>query len=468
MAALTENVINRILSEKQFHFAVKPEQFKIIESIVNKRDTFAVLSTGFGKSICYVIPALYYDEINPCKKHTSLVISPLKALIKDQVQTLKDHNIKACGIYEGVDKSVVDEIKNGDATVLLASPEAIISKHWLRVLQDVYKDNIALVAYDEAHCISEWGLDFREDYRKVGILQSVLNSPVLTLTATCNTAMKADIEKILGMSQVNTISFLPNRSNIFINIQKSSEKYEDELQWLLTNLRRKGIAMNKTLLYVNSIGKCEELYIWMHGLLKEKAYDGQLSVDTRMVEMFHAHTDTKSKDRILSTFCSEGGTIRILICTVAVGMGINIPDVSIVLIWGLPPSLLQLWQEAGRAGRDGRSSISVCYAYPRSIALPCDSCRKSGKRKCDCARRTYLRELVSTTECQRYHILHTFSLSDENKSELKDLMKMNNTCCSCENLCNRKLCKCCITCVMKCKCSNRKKSSNEVILSFIR
>ncbi|XP_061187171.1 ATP-dependent DNA helicase RecQ-like [Saccostrea echinata] len=264
MAALTENVINRILSEKQFTFAVKPEQFKIIESVVNKRDTFAVLPTGFGKSICYVIPALFYDEINPCIKHTSLVISPLKALIKDQVQTLKGHDIKAYGIYEGVDKSDVD--------VLIGSPEAIISKNWLRVLQDVYKDSIALVAYDEAHCISEWGLDFREDYRKVGILQSILDSPVPTLTATCNTAMKADIEKILGMSQVSTISFLPNRSNIFISIQKSSEKYEDELQWLLTSIRQEGVAMNKTLLYANSIGKCEELYIWMHSSLKDKLW----------------------------------------------------------------------------------------------------------------------------------------------------------------------------------------------------
>lgn len=266
--------------------------------------------------------------------------------------------------------------------------------------------------------------------------------------------------------ECNSNIFIHSRSNIFINIQRSSEKYEDELQWLIKGVQQKGISMNKTLLYVNSIGKCEELYIWMHGLLKEKAYYRHTSIDTRMIEMFHAHTDAKSKVRILTTFCSEGGTIRILICTVAVGMGINIPDISIVLIWGLPPSLLQLWQETGRAGRDGRSSISVCYAYPRSIALPCDSCRNSGKRKCECASRTYLKELVTTNECQRYHILQTFSLSEENKSELKDLMKMNGTC-GCENVCNCKLCKCCISCVMKCKCSNRQKSLNEIILSFI-
>lgn len=116
--------------------------------------------------------------------------------------------------------------------------------------------------------------------------------------------------------------------------------------------------MNKTLRYVISDGKCEELCIWMHGLLKEKAYYRHTSIDTRMIKMFHAHTDAKSKGRILTTFCSDSGTIRILICSVAVGIGINIPDISIVLILGLPPSFLQLWQETGRAERDGRSSIS--------------------------------------------------------------------------------------------------------------
>lgn len=176
--------------------------------------------------------------------------------------------------------------------------------------------------------------------------------------------------------------------------------------------------MNKTLHYVYSDGKCEELCIWIHGLLKEKVYYRHTSIDERMIEMFHAHTEAKSKERILTTFCSENGTIRILICSVAVGIGINIPDISIVLILGLPPSFLQLLQDTGRARRDGRSSTSVCYAYPRSIALPCDSCRKSGKRKCECASRTYYKELVTTNNCKRY-ILHTFPYQKKTKSSVK-------------------------------------------------
>lgn len=96
--------------------------------------------------------------------------------------------------------------------------------------------------------------------------------------------------------ECNSNIFIHSRSNIFINIQRSSEKYEDELQWLIKGVQQKGISMNKTLLYVNSIGKCEELYIWMHGLLKEKAYYRHTSIDTRMIEMFHAHTDAKSKE----------------------------------------------------------------------------------------------------------------------------------------------------------------------------
>lgn len=159
----------------------------------------------------------------------------------------------------------------------------------------------------------------------------------------------------------------------------------------------------------------------MHGLLKEKAYYRHTSIDTGMIETFHAHTDAKSKERILTTFCSESVTIRILICTVAVGIGINISDISIVHILGLPPSFLQLWQETGRARGDGRSSISVCYAYPRSIALPCDSCRKSGKRKCECASRTYMyvKELVTTNDCKKCHILHTFPYQKRTKKSIK-------------------------------------------------
>lgn len=105
--------------------------------------------------------------------------------------------------------------------------------------------------------------------------------------------------------ECNSYIFIHFRSNIFINIQRSSEKYEDELQWLIKGVQQKGITMNKTMLYVNSIGKCEELYICMHGLLKEKAYHGHTSIDTRIIEMFHAHTDAKSKEKILTTVCSE-------------------------------------------------------------------------------------------------------------------------------------------------------------------
>lgn len=112
---------------------------------------------------------------------------------------------------------------------------------------------------------------------------------------------------------------------------------------------------------------CETIYIWLHSILGKKVYSGDVSIDTRIVEMFHAHTDLKSKERIMSNFCQRNSSIRVLIATIACGMGIDIPDVSIVVLWGLPTSLLQMWQQMGRCGRDGRKSLFINYAYQRSI-----------------------------------------------------------------------------------------------------
>lgn len=183
--------------------------------------------------------------------------------------------------------------------------------------------------------------------------------------------------------------------------------------------------------------------------------------------MFHAHTDDASKHRILQDYASTNGCIRVLIATVAVGMGMDIPDISLVVIWGLPPSLLQLWQEMGRGGRDGRESIAICYAYPRSIAVPCDKCRKSGKRKCECPVRKYMRDLPTCTSCQRVYILKHFSLTEKDKSmeKLHTLKTCDGKCtvtsCSCAQ------CRCCVNCMKTCSCPKKNESVNDLIKSYL-
>ena len=187
------------------------------------------------------------------------------------------------------------------------------------------------------------------------------------------------------------------------------------------NQKERSTDEERNFIYVNSIALCERMYIWLHTILKEKVFDGKKDVNHRLVEMFHAHTDAVSKERILTDFRKSDGTIKCLIATVAVGMGIDIPDICFVIIWGLPPTLLQLWQETGRCGRDGRECISIAYAFPRSIALHCNSCRAKGVRNCNCPSRKYLKDLVITYECQKIYCLKYFSLNPENESDLAKL-----------------------------------------------
>ena len=247
-----------------------------------------------------------------------------------------------------------------------------------------------------------------------------------------------------------------------------SELFEEQLHWLEEVISRQGRLLKKIIVYVNSIAMCERMYIWLYSSLKDRAFDGKKDVQNRLVEMYHAHTDIASKERILTEFKKSNGTIRCLIATVAVGMGIDIPDISIVIMWGLPPSMLQLWQEAGRCGRDGRSCLTITYAYPRSVSLPCNTCRTKGIHSCNCVSRVYLKNLVTTSTCQRMYCLKYFALNSDNE---KDIEKLN-----CHDLCNLTcnetclcgLCLCCLNCMKQCKCIRHCESLSDRIQTFVK
>ncbi|XP_062605789.1 probable ATP-dependent DNA helicase RecS, partial [Saccostrea cucullata] len=290
------------------------------------------------------------------------------------------------------------------------------------------------------------GLDFREDYCKIGLLQSIIEAPVLALSATVTKEIKKDIDNVLGLSS-NTvvIATLPDRPNILIDICISTENYEEELQWVQDAVEKYGILCKKIIIYVNSISACEGIYIWLHSTLCKNAYSGGVCLENRLVEMYHASTDVESKGRIMESFCRPGCTVRVLIATVACGMGMDIPDIALCVLWGLPPSMMQMWQEIGRCGRDGRDSLAICYAFPRSISLPCQKCRKSNHRKCSCEARQHLRELATTKGCYRTHCLEPFKLENIDSHTVSDA---NKTCTFCKSIgmCCCNLCKCCTNC----------------------
>ncbi|XP_062599669.1 probable ATP-dependent DNA helicase RecQ, partial [Saccostrea cucullata] len=210
MESAEEKALLSTLERFKFDIKLKEEQKNIIFNILKKKDVFALLPTGFGKSMTYILVPLIADELmGGAPRHTALVISPLKALMRDQVEFLEQHNVSAVAL--------MDDTKNQDVmdkhySVIYASPEAAIHQRWRKVLRDNLKPKVCVLVFDEAHCISSWGLDFRPAYRQVCSLQSIINTSTLVLTATATRKIQEDIYETLGFQTESTkvIAVLPD------------------------------------------------------------------------------------------------------------------------------------------------------------------------------------------------------------------------------------------------------------------
>ncbi|XP_048728852.1 probable ATP-dependent DNA helicase RecS isoform X2 [Ostrea edulis] len=197
--------VDDLLRVHNFPVKLKEEQIEILSAVFEGKDVFAQLPTGYGKSLIYTLIPLLLDKLHVECKHTILVISPLRALMQDQVQSLNAHNVKARAL---LDTTSLEELEG--SSILFSSPEAAVLPKWKKIIR---KTAISVVVFDEAHCISQWGLDFRPDYRKVSTLQSWLSAPTLVLTATATADIQKDIYEVLGMTEDSTkvIALLPDR-----------------------------------------------------------------------------------------------------------------------------------------------------------------------------------------------------------------------------------------------------------------
>ncbi|CAC5398325.1 unnamed protein product [Mytilus coruscus] len=363
----------------------KEEQKTVIESIFKKQDISSLANQIQEKSMCYIVPPLILNKEDSTKKHTSLVISPLKALMKDQISSLREHNIPAYGLLEGAEKEDLAElgwkwVLKMDLQYTVCITRGNTSEVLRDVITEVYKDRICVVAYDEAP-VSLNGKTLDQNMAKLVSFKVSSKLQYWCYLLLSQMTLERILTELLGLQQHSTkvVATLPDRSNIFLCTDKSSEQYEVELKWILEGVKQKKDKFAKTIIYVNSIALCETLYIWIHSELKSAAYNGESIIQNRMVEMYHAHTDDESKQRIMDQFISIDSTIRVLVATVACGMGVNIPNIKLVVLWGLPSTLLLLWQETGRCVRDGSFGLMICYAFKRSVSKPCDICRSNLK-----------------------------------------------------------------------------------------
>jgi len=366
----------------------KGDQEAIITNILNKKDTFVIMPTGGGKSICYQLPALM-------SVGTAVVISPLIALMKNQVDQLRAfggnesiaHFLNSSLTKADVAK-VKDDVSNGRTKLLYVAPESLSKEeniHFLRSIQ------VSFVAVDEAHCISEWGHDFRPEYRKIRTIINGIgpNIPIIALTATATPKVQSDIRKNLQMNDAALFKSSFNRSNLYYEIRTKKNVVKEIVKFIKNNTGKSGI------IYCLSRKKVEEIA-------------EVLNINGIKALPYHAGLDAKTRADTQDKFLMED--VEVIVATIAFGMGIDKPDVRYVIHHDIPKSMEGYYQETGRAGRDGGEGVCVAFYSKKDV----EKLTKFMKDKPVSEREIgtqILKEVIDYSEssvCRRKQILHYF------------------------------------------------------------
>ena len=331
--------------QKHFGFdRFKGEQEEVIKSLMDGSDTFVLMPTGGGKSLCYQLPALLLEG-------TAIVISPLIALMKNQVDSIRSFGTEdgiAHFLNSSLSKQAIQEVKEsvlaGKTKLLYVAPESLTKDENIDFLKQV---KISFYAVDEAHCISEWGHDFRPEYRRIRpIIQEIGIAPVIALTATATAKVQHDIQKNLGMLDANVFRSSFNRPNLYYEIRPKHKTTAEIIKFISNHPGKSGI------IYCLSRKKVEQLA-------------ENLQVNGIKALPYHAGMDAATRSKHQDMFLME--EIDVIVATIAFGMGIDKPDVRYVIHYDIPKSLEGYYQETGRAGRDGGEGLCITYYSYKDI-----------------------------------------------------------------------------------------------------
>ena len=337
MEATSKNLTSYL--KKYFGFdQFKGQQHEIITSLLNKEDVFVLMPTGGGKSLCYQLPALMSDGV-------AIIVSPLIALMKNQVDAIRGisendgiAHVLNSSLNKSETKAVMADIKDGVTKMLYVAPESLTKEEYIDFFKSV---KISFFGIDEAHCISEWGHDFRPEYRNLkAIINKIGDAPIIALTATATPKVQEDIQKTLGMQSAKVFKDSFNRTNLFYEIRPKVDQDKQIIKFIKQNEGKSGV------IYCLSRKKVEEI-------------TQLLQVNGINAIPYHAGLDAKTRSKHQDMFLMEDASG--VVATIAFGMGIDKPDVRFVMHYDMPKSLESYYQETGRAGRDGGEGVCISF-----------------------------------------------------------------------------------------------------------
>lgn len=381
------NKARQILQKFYGYEDFRPGQKKVVESLLNKNDTVAIMPTGAGKSICFQIPALLFEGV-------TLVISPLISLMKDQVDSLRQLGIAAVYINSSVSKAQLykdlQNISAGFYKIIYIAPERLTSEY----LPDSFKNlNISMVAVDEAHCLSQWGHDFRPSYRNIlNFTNSLRIKPIISaFTATATPEVKTDIINLLGLKQPNVFVTGFDRPNLYFSVLRGEVKDKFVIDYVKKHQDEAGI------IYVGTRKDVDALQV----LLEIKGIKAG---------RYHAGMTDEERNQMQEDFLYDN--LSVMVATNAFGMGIDKPNVRYVIHYNMPKNMEAYYQEAGRAGRDGLSGNCILLYSPQDTQLQKFLISKSTeseiRQQLEYKRLQSMVDYCHTPQCLRAFILHYF------------------------------------------------------------
>ena len=397
----------------------RSRQYEIINRIINGEDVCAICNTGYGKSACFQIPAVYLDK-------PAIVVSPLISLMEDQQLILDDLGISSCCYNSNVsDKwQMKKDIMQFKYKIIYITPESIVKmKDFLVALEE--KQGISLIAIDEAHCISSYGFNFRKDYRELTFFKELLPEvPILALTATATKVVGKDICKVLGFKNTEPIKTSFDRPNLYMEVRKKSkinDKITDTNTGKICVIKSESEKITHDIIPIIKKHANKSIIIYCISKKETVKISKILKAHNITCSYYHAARDADKKTKVHHDFLKN--KINVIVATIAFGMGINKPDVRVVIHYGCPKNIEGYYQEIGRAGRDGKKSYCYAFYSPQDFFVQrgfIENGNNSAYKKTQLELLEKMQRYMETKNCRRELLLEYFDEDAPDKCDFCD------------------------------------------------